>query len=108
MSRRRREQPELLARQAGDTDYQCALCERTVKRVTRHHLIPRSEGGRVVVDLCVPCHKTLHSFFSNHTLSSQLSTLEALRQEPDIARYLAWIRKQPDTIIRVHRRSERR
>jgi len=82
--------------------YTCALCERQVSFVTKHHLIFRSEGGREVVELCAPCHKTLHSFFSNTTLLKELHTIESLRQNPDIARYLKWVRKQPDTIIRVH------
>ncbi len=86
----------------------CALCEREVRHITRHHLIPRSQGGREVVDLCQPCHKTLHSFFSNRTLHAELHTLHALRQQPDIARYLNWIRTQPDRSIRVARRKDQR
>lgn len=91
-----------------DTPTRCALCEREVMQITRHHLIPRSKGGREVVDLCVPCHKTLHSFFSNRTLLDELHTVEALRQEPEIARYLSWIRKQPDRVIRVASRKDKR
>ncbi len=83
------------------TPYHCALCDREVSFVTRHHLIPKSEGGREVVELCVPCHKTLHSFFSNTTLLKELHSIEALRRNPDIARYLNWVRRQPDSSIRV-------
>lgn len=86
----------------------CALCERQVSRVTRHHLIPKSEGGREVVPLCQPCHKTLHSFFTNRTLLTELHTIESLRAEPEIARYLGWIRKQPDSHIQVRTRRDRR
>lgn len=99
--------PHLIPRQS-DQRSRCALCEREVQHVTRHHLIPRAEGGKEVVDLCVPCHKTLHSFFSNRTLLNELHTLESLRQEPEIARYLTWIRKQPDRMIRVARRRDKR
>jgi hypothetical protein len=87
---------------------QCALCERWVRSVTRHHLIPKSLGGREVVPLCAACHKTLHSFFHNATLSKELHSLEALRAQEDIARYLAWVRKQPDRAIRVRARRQRR
>jgi hypothetical protein len=86
----------------------CALCERTVRQISKHHLIPKSEGGREVVNLCAPCHKTLHQFFSNRTLLNELHTIERLRAEPEIARYLEWVRKQPDRAIRVHRRRERK
>lgn len=81
--------------------YQCALCGREVAGVTKHHLIPKSEGGKATIELCSACHKTLHSFFENRTLAKELHTIEALRQEPDIARYLKWVRKQPDKRIRV-------
>jgi hypothetical protein len=86
----------------------CALCERQVRRVSRHHLIPKSEGGRVAVNLCAPCHKTLHSFFSNTTLLKELHSIEALRDNPEIVRYLAWVRKQPDKAIKVRTRRDRR
>ena len=105
--KRRKHQPDLIPRQTEQPN-RCVLCQREVMHITRHHLIPRAEGGKEVVNLCVPCHKTLHSFFSNRTLSTQLHTLESLRQEPEIARYLAWIRKQPDRTIRVARHKDKR
>lgn len=88
--------------------YRCALCERQVRFVSKHHLIPKSEGGREVVNLCAACHKTLHSFFSNNTLLKELHSLEALRENPEIARYLAWVRRQPDKAIKVRARRDRR
>jgi 5-methylcytosine-specific restriction enzyme A len=86
----------------------CALCERQVIHITRHHLVPKSEGGREVVPLCQPCHKTLHSFFTNRTLLNELHTIKSLRAEPEIARYLQWIRKQPDSRVQVKTCRERR
>ncbi len=88
--------------------FRCALCEREVSSVTRHHLVPRSEGGKETIDLCTACHKTLHSFFTNRTLSTELHSIETLRQQPEIARYLAWVRKQQDRTIRVRTRRGRR
>ena len=86
----------------------CALCEREVREVTKHHLVPKSEGGREVVKLCHTCHKTLHSFFTNETLLKELHTVEDLRAEPEIARYLSWIRKQRDSRIQVKTHRDRR
>ena len=103
----RKQQPDLLPRQTEQPKH-CVLCQREVMNITRHHLIPRSKGGTEVVDLCIPCHKTLHSFFSNRTLLTELHTIESLRQEPEIARYVEWIRKQPDRTIRVARRRDKR
>lgn len=85
----------------------CALCGRQVSRLSRHHLVPKSEGGAETVALCQACHVTLHKFFTNRTLARQKCTLEALQQDPDIQRYLAWIRKQPDRLIRVRYKRDR-
>jgi hypothetical protein len=90
----------------------CALCGRTVSRVSKHHLVPKSEGkpegGTLIAMLCAPCHRTLHSFFTNRTLATEKCTLEALRQDPDIRRYLAWVRRQPDRVIRVRASTRKR
>jgi hypothetical protein len=97
-----------MAKSSEPQRYRCALCEREVRSVSKHHIVPKSEGGRNTVDLCSACHKTLHSFFKNETLAEKLSTLDALREDPDIARYLAWVRKQRDSRIQVRRKRERR
>lgn len=76
--------------------------------MSKHHNVPKSEGGRDTIDLCAACHKTLHSFFTNETLATELNSLEALRQDPDVARYLAWVRKQRDSRIPVRSKRERR
>lgn len=86
----------------------CALCGRSVGRTSRHHIIPRSEGGTLTVDLCAPCHKTLHSFFTNRTLAAEFSTLDAIRRDPDIQSYLRWVRRQADRRIQVRARRDRR
>lgn len=83
----------------------CGLCEREVQGTSRHHLVPREEGGRhgPVVDLCQPCHSSVHRFLSNRELASRYATVEALRAAEELQTYLRWIRKQ-----RVERISNRR
>jgi hypothetical protein len=85
----------------------CALCGRQVGHLSRHHLVPKSEGGTETVGLCSACHTTLHKFFTNRTLARHKYTIEALQQAPDIQRYLAWVRKQPDRRITVRRKRDR-
>ncbi len=87
----------------------CELCERDVERLTAHHLIPRQTVKRKqadpgpTVDICSPCHRQIHSLFDNKRLARELNSLEALRSEPQIARFLVWIRKQkPGKRIQVH------
>ena len=89
-------------------DSLCALCGRQVSTLSRHHIVPKSEGGTLTVWLCSPCHKTLHSFFTNRTLAKEKHSLDALREDPDIQRYLAWVRKQPDRKIQVRASVRRR
>ncbi|HEX8087367.1 MAG TPA: hypothetical protein VF762_00845 [Blastocatellia bacterium] len=86
----------------------CALCERAVAHISKHHLTPKSEGGAETIDLCSACHKTLHKFFTNRTLAKELNTIDALRRNPEVRRYLAWVRKQPDRFIQVRASRRRR
>lgn len=104
----RRRQSELInPLRHDDSPLVCALCGRTVSRVSKHHLIPKSEGGTETVPLCAPCHKTLHSFFTNRTLATEKRSLDQLRDDPQVQRYLAWIRKQPDRKITVRTSNNR-
>ncbi|MBZ9712690.1 HNH endonuclease [Deinococcus multiflagellatus] len=83
----------------------CALCGREVPQLTEHHLLPRSQGRRQGLKatelptalLCPPCHKFLHRTFTNAELARDYADLDALRAHEDVARFVAWIRKQPAT-----------
>ena len=86
----------------------CALCERDVDQLTEHHLIPRSRGRKgqelPTVDLCSACHRQIHALFTNEQLARDLNTLERLRDDPSVARFVKWVRKQdPSRRIRVRR-----
>jgi hypothetical protein len=84
---------------------QCGLCEREVQATSRHHLVPREEGGKhgPTVDLCQPCHSSVHRFLSNRDLARRFPSVEALRGADELQTYLRWIRRQ-----RVERISNRR
>jgi 5-methylcytosine-specific restriction protein A len=86
-------------------DSHCGLCQRKVAQTSRHHLIPREEGGRYgpTVNLCQPCHSSVHRFLSNRDLARHYPTVEALRGAEELQTYLNWIRKQ-----RVERIANRR
>lgn len=83
----------------------CGLCEREVQATSRHHLVPREEGGKhgPTVDLCQPCHSSVHRFLSNRDLARRYPSVEALREAEELQTYLRWIRRQ-----RVERISNRR
>ncbi|HKV07995.1 MAG TPA: HNH endonuclease [Thermoanaerobaculia bacterium] len=86
---------------------QCELCEREVEHVTVHHLIPRQKDGRFGprADLCSACHRQIHILFDNTRLARELNCLDRLRDEPDMQRFLAWVKRQPpDRRVKVRGR----
>ncbi len=87
---------------------QCELCGRDVPRLTVHHLIPKSRGKRGQVlptaKLCPACHRQLHALYPHERLARELNTVEALREEPEMARFLKWVGGQaPGKGVRVRR-----
>jgi hypothetical protein len=86
---------------------ECQLCEREVDRVTVHHLIPKEEKGKhgPRAELCSACHRQIHVLYDNTRLARELHCLERLRDEPEMRRFLSWVRKQrPDRRIKVRGR----
>ena len=90
----------------------CELCDREVSRTTKHHLIPKTrhtnkrvrrdysrEALRQTAALCAPCHRTIHSVFSEKTLQCEMSTLAKMKDHPDVARFLKWIGRRPNLEI---------
>ena len=82
----------------------CELCRRAVEVLTRHHLIPVGQDGRhgPTAQLCLACHQQIHMLFDNATLARELDSLEKLRRNGKVRRFLRWVRKQsPDRRIKV-------
>ncbi|MEL6438442.1 MAG: hypothetical protein AAFQ80_04165 [Cyanobacteria bacterium J06621_8] len=89
----------------------CQLCDRHVSQLTRHHLIPRQTVKRKqavsgpTIEICSPCHRQIHALYSNLELARQLNTLEKLKSEPKMIKFLGWIKKQdPQKQVRIRRR----
>jgi hypothetical protein len=83
----------------NDPPLPCSLCQRPFTRpqLTRHHCLPRSRGG-VAEDielLCRQCHGMVHATYTNATLAALYPRIERLREAPELAGYLRWVRKQP-------------
>jgi hypothetical protein len=96
----------------------CALCGRTGEKLTEHHLVPRCrvrKGRRrrksrdqmkqlaasddATVMLCQPCHHMIHATLSEKELARHYSSVEALVEHPEIARFVAWVRgKEPGRV----------
>ena len=64
----------------------CPVCDRPLgRRVEGHHVVPKSKGGREVVDIHPICHRKIHKVFTNTELAG-LGTIAALRGHPEIGR----------------------
>lgn len=89
----------------------CELCERENVETTVHHLTPREEGGSHLptANLCISCHKQIHALFTNRELANGLHTIENLRSNERVYKYLKWIKKQPSTsLVRIKKSNEKR
>ncbi|UMY16198.1 HNH endonuclease [Methylobacterium organophilum] len=79
----------------------CPLCERPIPpgaRQSLHHLTPKLKGGRhgETVRLHQICHSAIHARYSEAEIARRLADVDALRADPEIARFLAWVRTKPD------------
>ena len=81
-----------------------------MERLTKHHLVPRQAVKRKLADsgptveICSACHRQIHTLFNNKELAQRLNTLEKLKNEPKLQKFLAWIKKQdPNKRVRVER-----
>ena len=85
----------------------CELCERSDVETTIHHLIPKEEGGThgPRADLCIPCHKNIHALYSNQELALRLNSVEALRADEKVWKFIRWIKKQAPTVLVKTKRS---
>ena len=75
----------------------CPLCARPLGRLReRHHIIPKSKGGRKTVELHPICHRKIHSVFTNTELE-RMGTIEALIVAPEMQTFIRWLKgKTPD------------
>ena len=73
----------------------CALCGRPFgAKVEAHHVVPKSEGGRETAPVHPICHRAIHAALTNAELA-RLGTLEEVRADPGVARFLAWVADKP-------------
>ncbi len=89
---------------------QCELCEREMEQLTVHHLTPRQNTKRKKADpgptaeICSACHRQVHALFDNKQLARELNSIKKLKDEPQMQKFLAWVKKQdPQKRVSVHR-----
>ena len=77
----------------------CELCERSEIKLTKHHIIPKEEGGteKDIVMICSDCHRQIHALYSNQELALRLFSIEALKNDEKLKKFIRFIKKQPTT-----------
>ncbi len=75
----------------------CPLCGRALvpgPSVNRHHLVPRSRGGKAAFDIHRICHSKIHSLWTEKELAAEFHDFDRIRADPRIQVFIAWVRKQ--------------
>lgn len=90
------------------TNDTCQLCLRPIPKSQRdaHHLVPKSRGGDDTVMLHRLCHRQIHALLTENQLAKHYSTIEALKNHPEIAKFIDWISQKPTHILPPIRRSK--
>jgi uncharacterized radical SAM superfamily protein len=89
----------------------CEICEREAK-LHPHHLIPRKylrkgilkklkyeEIHDVEIDICSDCEKTIHALFKLKELKESYNTLEKLKSEERMRKYIYWVKNKPVGVV---------
>lgn len=110
LGRIRRKQRELQAQAGGPAlPLICPICEREIPEPEKdaHHLVPKSKGGSATEYLHRICHRQIHALFTETELARTLNTAEALRAQPQMQRFIAWVRTKPPGFYERVSRSDR-
>jgi hypothetical protein len=76
----------------------CPLCGRVMvpgPSADEHHLVPKSKRGRDKFLVHRVCHTKIHATLTEKELAERYNTWEALRAQPEIAVFIAWVQKKP-------------
>ena len=96
-----------------DDQRHCALCNRPIPpqaRSSLHHLTPKLKGGTHLgtVRLHQICHSAIHARYTEAEIARHLAAPAALRDDPELARFVAWVRTKPDDFHAPTRRARGR
>ncbi len=98
---------------AQDDGTRCVLCNRPIPkdaRSSKHHLVPKLKGGTHMgtVRLHQVCHSAIHARYTEAEIARRLADPAALRDDPELARFIAWVQTKPNGFHAPTRRSRGR
>lgn len=78
----------------------CALCGRPLAApFNKHHLLPLSKGGKNTPTILLHkiCHDKIHSVFTETELKRYYHTMDRIKENQEIQRFLKWVCKKEPT-----------
>jgi hypothetical protein len=71
----------------------CPICSRPLgtERTEKHHLIPKTFGGRGTEQMHAICHRKIHATFSERELKNYYNTAERILEHEDMKIFVAWV-----------------
>lgn len=74
----------------------CWLCSRPFDTLIElHHPVPKARKGKIKVQVHPICHRTVHANFTNSELARIGDDADAIRTNPAIAKFVAWVASKP-------------
>lgn len=78
----------------------CPMRERPIpanSTSSLHHLTPKLKGGAHLgtVRLHQICHNAIHARYTEAEIARKLADLDSLRADPELARFVDWVRDKP-------------
>ena len=92
-------QAQMQLQQAKMTEFEvCALCDRPIPPSLRdaHHLVPKSRGGVITAYMHRVCHRQIHALFTETELANKYSSPQALREHPEMSKFIKWVKVKPN------------
>ena len=73
----------------------CPICKRELGVVIdRHHLIPKTFGGKEQITLHKICHRKLHSAITEKEMEKWYNTIERILEHEEITRFVKWVARK--------------
>ena len=80
-----------------------ALCMRALgQKIEKHHVIPKSRGGKETVPLHPICHRKIHARFTMRELE-RFGSLDLVLANEEMIHFVAWLRHKPLDFYKANR-----
>ena len=88
----------------------CPICERETPEeyLEKHHIIPKSKGGKETIIVCVDCGDMIHKLIPLNDLKKTYNTVPALKSHPSIIKWVKWVNNHSQFSICMSRKKRKK